>query len=109
MATFKSFEEIDPWKRARQLSRRIYLLSIKGTFARDFGLKDQINRATGSIMDNIAEGFEKGGNREFIQSLSFSKALAVKFSRSFVAPWIESASLLRNLRVSGVKQIKLTE
>jgi four helix bundle protein len=73
MATFKSFEEIDGWQRARRLSRRIYELSNRGTFARDFSLKDQINRATGSIMDNLAEGFGRGGNREFIQSLSYSQ------------------------------------
>jgi four helix bundle protein len=59
MATFNSFEDIEAWKRARQLAQRIFELSNKGTFAKDFALKDQINRAVGSVMDNIAEGFER--------------------------------------------------
>lgn len=73
MATFKSFEEIEAWQRARKLSQRIFELSNSGSFARDYALRNQINSATGSIMDNIAEGFERGGNREFIQALSISK------------------------------------
>jgi four helix bundle protein len=73
MASFKSFEDIDAWQRARKLSHKIFELTNVGAFARDFVLRDQINRASGSIMDNISEGFERGGNREFIQSLSISK------------------------------------
>jgi four helix bundle protein len=73
MATFTSFEEIDSWKNARLLAHQIFEITCIGAFARDFSLKDQINRACGSVMDNIAEGFERGGNREFIQSLSISK------------------------------------
>jgi four helix bundle protein len=76
MGTFKSFEEIEAWKRSRELSRRIYELTIRGTFAKDFELRNQINRAVGSIMDNIAEGFDRGGNREFIQALSIAKGSA---------------------------------
>jgi hypothetical protein len=57
MAAFKSIEEIEAWKLARALSREIYQLIQSGTFARDFPLKDQISRSSGSIMDNIAEGF----------------------------------------------------
>ncbi len=73
MATVKSFEELDVWKRARVFAKRIYGLTNDGTFAKDYSLKDQINRSAGSIMDNIAEGFERGGNREFITFLSYSK------------------------------------
>jgi four helix bundle protein len=76
MATFNSFEEIEAWRRARKYAQRIFDLSIVGSLSRDFGLRDQINRSTGSIMDNIAEGFERGGKREFIQSLSVSKGSA---------------------------------
>jgi four helix bundle protein len=73
MAAFKSIEEIEAWKLARALSREIYQLIQCGTFARDFPLKDQISRSSGSIMDNIAEGFERGGNREFITFLSYAR------------------------------------
>jgi four helix bundle protein len=73
MATFKSLEEIEAWKSARTLSKDIYQLIHNGTFARDFPLKDQISRSSGSMMDNIAEGFERGGNREFITFLSYAR------------------------------------
>src|ERR1044072_8735924 len=76
MATFTSFTEISAWQKARALSRVIFELSSKGSFGRDFGLKDQINRATGSIMDNIAEGFERGSKNEFVNALSYSKGSA---------------------------------
>jgi four helix bundle protein len=75
MSTFSSFCEIDAWKRARQLSSRVFELTSRGSFAMDFALKDQINRATGSVMDNIAEGFERGGNREFVQFFGILKGL----------------------------------
>ena len=73
MATFRSFEDIEVWQKARQLTKRIYAVSNKGAFARDFGLRDQIRRASISIMSNIAEGYERGGTREFVQFLSMAK------------------------------------
>ena len=73
MATFKSFEDIGAWQKARQLTKRIYEVSKKGAFARDFGLRDQICRASLSAMSNIAEGFERGGSKEFMQFLSTAK------------------------------------
>ena len=73
MATIKSFEDIEAWQKARSLSKEIFELTNVGTFSRDFGLRDQINRASGSIMDNIAEGFERGGTKEFIQFLAIAK------------------------------------
>lgn len=73
MATIQSFEDIDFWQKARSLSNEIYAKTLEGSFSRDFSLRDQINRSSGSVMDNITEGFERGGNREFIQFLSYSK------------------------------------
>jgi four helix bundle protein len=76
MATITKFEEIDAWKKARVLTQHIYEITGRGHFARDFGLRDQIRRASVSSMSNIAEGFERGGNKEFIQFLSDAKASA---------------------------------
>lgn len=73
MATIARFEEIEAWQRSRQLTRSIYALTSRGAFARDFALRDQIRRASVSIMSNIAEGFERGGTAEFIQFLSHAK------------------------------------
>lgn len=76
MASFKSFEEIEAWQNARILADRIFELTLEGSFSRDFKLRDQINGSTGSIMDNIAEGLERDGTREFIQFLSMAKGSA---------------------------------
>ncbi|HLX59727.1 MAG TPA: four helix bundle protein [Planctomycetota bacterium] len=73
MATIERFEELDVWKLAREFVNRIYAVTNKGAFARDFKLRDQIRAAAVSIMSNIAEGFERGGNKEFLQFLAISK------------------------------------
>ncbi|MCH6559750.1 four helix bundle protein [candidate division KSB1 bacterium] len=73
MPTFKSFEEIESWQKARELTRKVYTVSNQGAFTKDFGLRDQIRRASVSIMSNIAEGFERDGNREFLQFLAVAK------------------------------------
>src|SRR2546430_14250521 len=73
MATITRFEDIEAWKKGRELRRAIYAHSKCGECARDFGLKDQIRRAAISVTSNIAQGFERGGNKEFIQFLSNAK------------------------------------
>ena len=73
MATIKKFEDIEAWQKGRELKRDVYRLSRRGEFAKDFALRDQIRSAAISITANIAEGFERGGNRELIQFLSNSK------------------------------------
>jgi four helix bundle protein len=74
MATIENFEDIVAWQKARENDKEIYHLTINSNlFTKDFSLVDQIRRASGSIMDNIAEGFERGGNKEFIQFLYISK------------------------------------
>jgi four helix bundle protein len=78
MATFKSFEEIECWKKSRELTRRVYAVSNKSAFSKDFGLKDQIRRAAVSIMSNIAEGNDRSGTREFIQFLANAKGSAAE-------------------------------
>ena len=73
MASIEKSEDIEAWQKARELTREIYRVTNSGAFAKDFGLRDQIRRASVSIMSNIAEGFGRGGNREFIQFLSVAK------------------------------------
>ena len=73
MATIKSFEELEIWKLARDLSKAIFKLTGVKHFANDLRFKDQVRSASGSVMDNIAEGFERGGRLEFIQFLSVAK------------------------------------
>ncbi|RLB79363.1 MAG: four helix bundle protein [Deltaproteobacteria bacterium] len=73
MASIEKFEDIEAWQKARELTREIYRLTNQRAFAKDFGLRDQARRAAVSIMSNIAEGFGRGGNREFIQFLSMAK------------------------------------
>lgn len=68
------FEDLIAWQKARELTRNIYLLTSKELFVKDFDLKEQIQRATVSIMSNIAEGFERGSISEFHQFLTIAKA-----------------------------------
>jgi four helix bundle protein len=77
MAKIERFEDIEGWKRARVLTRQLYKVTNTGEFARDFGLRDQIRRASVSIMSNIAEGFERGGgDKEFARYLFIAKGSA---------------------------------
>ncbi len=70
----KLFEDLEIWKEARRLTQRIYQLTKNENFSKDFALRDQIRRAAVSIMSNIAEGFERGGNQELVQFLYVAKA-----------------------------------
>ena len=73
MATITKFEDIQAWQKGRALKQEIYRQTKRGDFAKDFALREQIRRAVISVTANIAEGFERGGNREFLQFLSTSK------------------------------------
>ena len=76
MPTITRFEDIEAWKTARELTRMIYALTEQGQFAKDFGLKNQIQRASVSVMSNIAEGFESRTQAKFIDYLGHAKASA---------------------------------
>lgn len=69
----EKFEDLEIWQEARELCRLIYRITEKDPFCRDYKLRDQIRSSSGSIMDNPAEGFERDGNKEFVQFLSFAK------------------------------------
>jgi len=73
MSKIERFEDFDAWKLARRLTHAIYDVSAVGEFSRDFALRDQIRRASISIVSNIAEGFERDGDKEFLQFLSIAK------------------------------------
>jgi four helix bundle protein len=73
MATFHRFEELEIWQIARKLSLKVFALTETGPSAKDYRFRDQIRAAAGSVMDNIAEGFERSGQFEFVNFLSIAK------------------------------------
>ena len=78
MVTVERFEELKVWQAARDVANAVYKSSSNGAFARDYALRDQIRRAAVSIPSNIAEGFSRHSNREFIQFLFISKGSAAE-------------------------------
>ena len=94
MGRIAKFEDIESWKRARSFVKEIYEVTGTGMFARDFGLRDQIRRAAISILSNIAEGFERGGDNEFLQFLSIAKGscgearaqLYIALDQTYISP-----------------------
>jgi four helix bundle protein len=126
----KNFEELEIWKEARSLTQEIYRLTRDSKFSKDFGLSSQIQRAAISIMSNIAEGFERGGNQEFIHFLYVAKGscgevrsqLYVALDQSYIAPKdcdevrksfrrlsIMISNLIDYLKRSGMKGAKYTQ
>lgn len=93
MATVKQFEGLHVWQDARQMVALVYAASKARVFNQDFGLRDQIRRAAVSTMSNIAEGFERGTRKEFVQFLSIAKAsngevrsqLCVAFDQNYIS------------------------
>jgi four helix bundle protein len=73
MSKIEKFEDIEAWKAAREVAKLVYSVSLGDKFCRDFALCNQIRRAAVSIISNIAEGFERGGNKEFVQFLAVAK------------------------------------
>jgi four helix bundle protein len=83
MATIRRFEEIDAWKVARELCLKIGTIIDEGSFKKSFRLIAQVESSSGSIMDNIAEGFERGTRAEFIQFLGYSKGSCGEFRSQY--------------------------
>ena len=67
------FEDLEIWQEARSLCKQVCKINRQNPFCNDYKLRDQIRTSSGSVMDNIAEGFERNGNKEFMQFLSISK------------------------------------
>lgn len=84
MATVKKFTDLEVWQLANELEKKIYEQLNTGTLSKDFALKDQINKSAGSITDNIAEGFGRGGRLEFIQFLSIARASASELQSQII-------------------------
>ena len=73
MATYNSFEDLPVWQKARELGSLVYRNTAEGKLSKDYGLKNQIQKSVVSVSSNIAEGFERGSKREFIQFLYIAK------------------------------------
>ena len=84
MATVKKFTELETWQLANELEKKVYEQLYAGTLSKDFALKDQINKSAGSIPDNIAEGFGRGGRNEFVQFLSIARASASELQSQLI-------------------------
>ena len=83
MPTIKRFEELEVWKKARILANDVFEIIHDGSLSKDFKLRDQMNGSSGSIMDKIAEGFERSSKMEFINFLSIAKGSAGELRSQF--------------------------
>ena len=83
--TIKNFEDIIAWQKSRELNKEIYLITSVGSLSKDFGLKDQMRRSSISIMSNIAEGFERRGDKEFSRYLTIAKGSGAELKSQLFA------------------------
>ncbi len=104
----KYFEDLEIWKLAREITKQIYALTMKKSFAQDWGLKDQIRRASVSVMSNIAEGFERGGNQEFKQFLYVAKGSCGEVRCQLYISLDQEYILAKDMKEMGEKLKKLS-
>lgn len=107
----KYFEDLEVWKLSRNLINQVYGITKEKSFSKYFGLTEQIRRSAVSIMSNIAEGFERGGNKEFIQYLYIAKGSCGELrSQLYVASdqnYITRQILEEMIKLSKIVSIKL--
>ena len=106
MATAQQFEDLHVWQDARALVKDIYTASKQRVFYRDIGLREQIRRAATSTMSNIAEGFERGTRKEFIQFLNIAKG-SVGEARSQLYVALDQ-EYLSETRFTELKEMAIT-
>jgi four helix bundle protein len=110
MARIERFEDLEIWQLARSLCQMVRILTTKTAFSKDFKFSSQINAAAGSIMDNIAEGFERDGNKEFIQFLYIAKGsngeVRSQFYRALDAGFISEEEQQEILKISNELKFK---
>jgi four helix bundle protein len=111
MATINTFEELEIWILSREICQDVWDIFERTALGKDYELKNQMNRSSGSIMDNIAEGFERNGRREFINFLSYSKGscgeLRSQLYRAFDRKYItkEEFEFLKEKTITESKKI----
>jgi four helix bundle protein len=109
--TITCFEDLEIWKEARELSILVRKFTSREPFNSDFRFRDQINAASGSIMDNIAEGFDRDGRKEFIQFLSISKGSCAETRsqcyRAFDLKYVQQSELEELLERTQKLKIKI--
>jgi four helix bundle protein len=116
MATITNFEDLEIWQLARTICRKIFAITRLKEFSRDFELVNQINSSSGSIMDNIAEGFEREGNKELFQFLTISKGscgecrsqLYRASDRKYISE-NEFSDIFKDLKEESIKIKRFTE
>lgn len=107
MAKIEKFEDLEIWRMAREICQQIEFLIQNTNLKTNYSLKDQIDRSSGSIMDNIAEGLERNGNREFIQFLSIAKGSAGEVkSQSYRAFDKKLISEEQHLKLNGIVELE---
>lgn len=107
MATIKQFEDLDAWKLSRELVNFIYDLTDKEWFKRDFDLKNQMRRAVVSVMSNIAEGFERGSDKDFARFLYIAKASCGEI-RSQLYVSLDRRYILNEEFIIGTENARIT-
>lgn len=112
MMTIEKFEDLEIWQLANQLTKDVFNITNREVFKKDFRFRDQIRASAGSIMDNIAEGFERGGNKEFAQFLFIAKGSCgetrSQLYRSHTFEYIEEDELKSLIKLALKLNVKIS-